>query len=122
MHRLFGSFLTGWPAFGLFLLRLALTADVLTRNPSAPIVERGAALLALLGLATPLCSSSVALWELKYVGSPLGAARPSALLAAIGFALALLGPGVWSIDARLFGWRHISIPARRKLDDETRSN
>jgi uncharacterized membrane protein YphA (DoxX/SURF4 family) len=31
------------------------------------------------------------------------------LLAAICAALALLGPGAWSIDARLFGWKRIDI-------------
>jgi hypothetical protein len=27
----------------------------------------------------------------------------------IGVALALLGPGAWSIDARLFGWKRLEI-------------
>jgi putative oxidoreductase len=36
----------------------------------------------------------------------------SFLLAAIGAALALLGPGAWSVDARLFGWRRIDVRDR----------
>jgi hypothetical protein len=32
----------------------------------------------------------------------------------IGGALAMLGPGRWSIDARLFGWKRIEPPPRRK--------
>jgi putative oxidoreductase len=32
---------------------------------------------------------------------------PSILLATIGAALALLGPGAWSFDAWLFGWKRI---------------
>ena len=122
MRRLFSEFLTGWPSLGLFLLRLALTAGVLTQNPSAPIVERGADLLVLLGLATPLCGASVALLELKQITSPLDATRASALLATIGAALALVGPGAWSIDARLFGRRLIRIPARRKTESDSRPN
>lgn len=122
MRRFFSEFLTGWPALGLLLLRLALTAGVLTQNPSAPMIERGASFLVLLGFATPLCGASVALLELKQITSSLGAARPSALIATIGVALALVGPGAWSIDARLFGWRQIRIPARRKTESDSRSN
>jgi hypothetical protein len=29
------------------------------------------------------------------------------LLAAMGVALSMIGPGVWSMDARLFGWKRI---------------
>ena len=33
----------------------------------------------------------------------------SVLLASLGVALALMGPGAWSVDARLFGWKRIEI-------------
>jgi uncharacterized membrane protein YphA (DoxX/SURF4 family) len=36
--------------------------------------------------------------------------RTIALFAAVGLALALLGPGSWSIDARLFGRKRIDFP------------
>jgi putative oxidoreductase len=35
--------------------------------------------------------------------------HPGILLAAIGAALALIGPGALSLDARLFGWKRIDL-------------
>jgi hypothetical protein len=35
------------------------------------------------------------------------------LLGALGAALALLGPGGWSVDASLFGWRRVELPDRK---------
>ena len=34
------------------------------------------------------------------------------MLATLAATLAMLGPGAWSIDARLFGRKHIDIPKR----------
>jgi hypothetical protein len=31
----------------------------------------------------------------------------------IGAGLALLGPGAWSVDARLFGWKRIDVRDRK---------
>ncbi len=35
------------------------------------------------------------------------------LLGALGAALALLGPGAWSVDAHLFGWKRVELPDRK---------
>jgi hypothetical protein len=35
------------------------------------------------------------------------------LLGTAGAALTMLGPGLWSIDARLFGWKRIETPPRK---------
>ena len=37
----------------------------------------------------------------------------SLLLGTLGAALALLGPGAWSADARLFGWKRMDIRDRK---------
>lgn len=34
-------------------------------------------------------------------------------LGTLGVSLALLGPGAYSVDARLFGWKRIDIPERK---------
>jgi uncharacterized membrane protein YphA (DoxX/SURF4 family) len=34
-------------------------------------------------------------------------------LATIGAALAMLGPGAWSVDAKLFGWKRIDVGDRK---------
>jgi hypothetical protein len=36
----------------------------------------------------------------------------SIVLAALGATVAMIGPGAWSIDARLFGRKHFEIPRR----------
>ena len=36
------------------------------------------------------------------------------LLATVSCALAMLGPGRWSIDARLFGWKRVEAPPRKR--------
>ena len=36
----------------------------------------------------------------------------SLMLAASGATLAMIGPGAWSVDARLFGRKHFEIPRR----------
>jgi hypothetical protein len=35
------------------------------------------------------------------------------LLGTLGAAVALVGPGAWSVDARLFGWKRINIGNRK---------
>ena len=65
--------------------------------------------LLLAGLWTPVAGVLAAVcagWNA--LGNP-GDARFYVLLGIVGIALALLGPGVWSIDARRFGWKRVEI-------------
>jgi putative oxidoreductase len=75
----------------------------------------GLGLLLLVGLWTPVAGTLVAaeaLWNLFSSGHPWR----WIMLATLGVALALIGPGAWSIDARLFGWRRLEIRDRKSQD------
>jgi hypothetical protein len=49
------------------------------------------------------------------IATPAGDRLVSLLLATIGGGLAMLGPGLWSIDARLFGWKRVEAPPRKHI-------
>jgi putative oxidoreductase len=72
----------------------------------------GLGLLLLVGLWTPVAGTLLAaeaLWNVFVFSS----GWRWIMLATLGAALALIGPGAWSIDARLFGWRRLEIPDRK---------
>jgi hypothetical protein len=73
----------------------------------------GAGILLLVGLWTPVAGTLVTLIELRSIFSPAGDPWVYLLLGTLGAALALLGPGGWSVDAYLFGWKRIDLPDRR---------
>jgi putative oxidoreductase len=76
------------------------------------LVAAGAALFLLVGLWTPVVGVLMAIAELCLTFSyPIDPWR-HILLGALGAALAMLGPGAWSVDARLFGRKRIQIPQR----------
>ena len=81
---------------------------------SAPIIalQIGAGLLLLVGLWTPLAGLLVVVLESWLLFTPPHDPWPHILLATLGGALALLGPGAWSADARLFGWKRVDISDR----------
>lgn len=124
MQRLFSMFPSGWPGRGLLLLRavsgVLLVHDGAAKLSAAPqfgeiaqqliAVCTGAILLA--GWCTPMAGLMVLIDELWIGLSGGGQLRASIALASMGAALAMLGPGVWSIDARLFGRKRIDMRQR----------
>jgi len=73
-----------------------------------------AGILLLAGLWTPVAGCLVAAVELwTWFSTNPADPLPNILLAAIAAGLALLGPGAWSIDARLFGWKRIDVRSPR---------
>ena len=82
---------------------------------SAPIIalQMGAGLLLLVGLWTPLAGLLVVVLEGWLLFAQPQDPWPHILLATLGGALALLGPGKWSADARLYGWKRVDISDRQ---------
>jgi putative oxidoreductase len=124
LQRLFSTFADGWPGRGLLLGRLLAGAalfhygntdlsDAYQFGPIAPqIIGTGAGILLLVGLWTPLAGALVATIEVWIAFSRPGDPWGSILLAALGATLAMVGPGAWSIDARLFGRKRINATER----------
>jgi hypothetical protein len=120
MQRLFSGFSNGLPGLGLLLLRVVAGAALIVRcvrlhdgaslqANTLHLIAAGGSLLLLFGSWTPVAGAIVALIELLLAFSHNHDPWMSVLLASLGVALALLGPGAWSVDARRSGWKRIEI-------------
>lgn len=110
---------------GLLLMRLVLGSALVVRGSSMvwsdppintvliPLFLAGFGLFLIPGLWTPIAGALVALLEIWQIVTIAGDRWVPILLGTIGGALAMLGPGLWSIDARLFGWKRVEAPPRK---------
>ena len=71
-------------------------------------------MLLLAGLWKPIAGAMVAFLGLWRALSQPVDPRTHILLGTLGTALAMIGPGAWSVDAWLFGWKRINIPTRER--------
>jgi len=100
---------------------IAVISGGLARLGSAPsaalilliLLGMAAGILLLAGLWTPIAGALVAMLGFWNAWAGLGDLWAGVLLGALGAGLALLGPGAWSVDARLFGWKRIDVHDRR---------
>jgi uncharacterized membrane protein YphA (DoxX/SURF4 family) len=69
-----------------------------------------AGLLLIAGLWTPVAGVVTACAETWVAFSSAAHSDIPAALAVLGVTLALIGPGAWSIDARLYGREHFVPP------------
>ena len=118
MQRLFSTFADGWPGAGLLIQRLLVGAGLLYclvatggGTVAAPqVIGALAGVLLIAGLWTPVAGILAASAEAWVAfSSPAHAGIPAGL-AVLGVTLALIGPGEWSIDARLYGRKHFVPP------------
>jgi hypothetical protein len=126
LRRLYSTFAGGWPGVGLFLMRFVVGLTLLDGAAStlfacpfnAKAVESvllaTAGAFIIVGLYTPIVGIVVALTEISDLVIAPAEKPVCLLLATLGAALAMLGPGLWSIDARLFGWRRIEPTPRKR--------
>lgn len=130
LQRLFSTFPNGWPGFGLLLLRVCIAIALIyfgvahLWSPSETIIfaqDLTAALggiLLLAGLWTPLTGTLVAAGEVWIALSHYSASQTAMwihiFLAILTASVAMLGPGAWSIDARLFGRKRFDIDRTKR--------
>jgi uncharacterized membrane protein YphA (DoxX/SURF4 family) len=122
VQRLFSTFAEGWPGAGLWLQRV-LTSSILfylgathlletaSLGPNLPyLIAAVAGALLLLGLWTPQAGITIAIVEVWILSARAGNPLITIVLAILGVTVAMIGPGIWSVDARLYGRKHLEYP------------
>jgi len=121
MQRLFTTFPNSWPGAGLLLLRLILAAALFVDQTQLPagsgftlafnVLEMLVGSLLAIGLWTPLLCFVQFGVVVALIASGHESSGSRELLGLIYLSVAALGPGAWSVDARLFGRRRMDVEA-----------
>ena len=120
MRGVSSTFTDRFPSHGLLLLRLIVATALIARcvqlingaslqTFTPHVIAAGVGLFLLFGLWTSIAGAVVAMSELFIAFSHYHDPLLSVLMASVGLALVLLGPGSWSVDARRSGWKRIEI-------------
>ena len=136
MKQLYSSFPNGNAAIGLLLLRVLAAGALLehiyrvvgsllkapdSRSMTLEEIFAGwrslAGILIIIGLWMSIAASAALVLGLAAATFGIEPLH-SLVFAWLSFALALIGPGAWSLDARLFGWRQIRFPNGKPLAAE----
>jgi len=121
MQRLFSTFPNGWPGCGLLLLRVSCGVPLLFIGTakawgwpvdSVLLIRLFTGLTAALmiaGLWTPIAAACQAVVQgvLAFAGDVFVSTH--LIFALVGVSLVMLGPGAWSIDARIYGRKLIDL-------------
>ena len=129
VRRLYSTFAYGAPGVGLLLLRLTagITLVFLGARMLLGGARDGSAVFAvgsivfggvfIVGLWTPVAGTVVAVGAIWMGFSGSLSLSPCIFVGILGAALALLGPGAFSLDAWIYGWRRIELTAPKHQDD-----
>jgi len=105
------------------LLQRTLTSTILVRSGASHLFENAsllsnlpyliaaiAGIFLFLGLWTPLAGITIAILGVWVFFASSAHSLTSIILAVLGASAAMIGPGMWSIDARLYGRKHLEDP------------
>ena len=114
----------GWPGAGLLVLRVAAAIPLMLSGSldlrgvphslgyATQFIAVSDGVLLLVGLWTPVAGTLKTVIEVWIILSSGDAMVAHLLRAMLGVSLVMLGPGAWSVDARLFGRKRIDIRSR----------
>lgn len=119
MQRLFSMFPPGWPGLGLLLLRVSVAVPILLDSYGNRNELPGWARIALVvlsatlsvGFLTPMVAVfALAVRLVSLISVNDGSEQAVCMTMLSALALAMLGPGAYSVDAVRFGRRVVVLP------------